>query len=289
MRTNKMKDFIVLAQEPWVARKAVRGLNNQHTKIVASASGGEPPRAMIYCHKDSRVSPCSQFQSRDVACGLWKINMPDLDQIMLLSVYWDSKMKELPKEFLECLEWCAAHAIPVHVGGDMNAHSRLWGGKSDTPRGDRIQKLMFDHNLILLNEGDIATFCIAGKSSVIDLTMTSPACIDFISSWGVIVKDNRGDGSTYNGSDHRTIETRYFTTPPKKVYRHSMKNVDWNKFRDRLSEKMRTWSIPRTLTREQLDKEVKTFNAHLTDTWKEFSTLQLVKPRDPVMNAWYTK
>ena len=152
---------------------------------------------------------------------------------------------------------------------------------------------MFDYNLILLNEGDIATFNIGGrngpeKSSVIDLTMTSPECVEYISTWGVIVKDRRGDGSTYNGSDHRTIETRYFTTPPKKVFRHSMKNVDWGKFRESLAQKLCNWEIPRTLTRNQLDAHVKTFNKALTDTWKEFSTLQLVTPRDPTINFWYT-
>ena len=105
--------------------------------------------------------------------------MPNLSEIMLISLYWDSKAKALPEKFLACLKWCGEKRIPVHIGGDFNAHSTLWGGRNNTSRGDLVTKLMFDYNLILLNEGDIATFNIGGrnspeKSSVIDLTLTSP-------------------------------------------------------------------------------------------------------------------
>ena len=131
------------------------------------------------------------------------------------------------------------------MGGDFNAHSTLWGGRNDTGRGYEFEKLMFDNNLVLLNEGNIATFCIAGKSSVIDLTMTSPECLEYISTWGVVVKENAPGGGTYNGSDRRAIETRYLTKKPEKVFRKSMKNVDWPQFRNEVANSMRNWIILR--------------------------------------------
>ena len=133
---------------------------------------------------------------------------------MLVSVYWDGKSATLPQKFIDCLDWCRDNRLPLHVGGDFNAHATLWGGKKDTWRGNLFTKIMFDYDLILLNEGDVPTFFIAGKSSIIDLTMTSPECIEYVSSWGVIVKDPKKDGSNYNGSDHRTIESRYLSQPP---------------------------------------------------------------------------
>ena len=286
-RTGSLKRFICLLQEPWVLRNQIKGLDNQHSKIVTKLSEA-PPRAMLYCHKDCKVSEFGQFTSRDVACGLWDINMPNLKQVMLISVYWDVKRRHLPQQFLDCLAWCRENRVPVHVGGDFNAHSTLWGGKKDTGRGYEMEKLMFDNNLVLLNEGEIATFCIAGKSSVIDLTMTSPECLEYISSWGVVVKDNAPGGGTYNGSDHRTIETRYLTKKPEKVFRKSMKNVDWPQFRAEVANSMRNWVIPRTLSRNQLDAEVKRWNKAIEDACNKFSTTQVVKPRDPVINLWYT-
>ena len=44
LRTNKLKDFITLVQEPWISRGGVKGLNNHHKMIVAPA--GDKPRAM---------------------------------------------------------------------------------------------------------------------------------------------------------------------------------------------------------------------------------------------------
>ena len=287
LRTSVMDRFICILQEPWVVRNRVRGLDGQHRQIVTTLSEA-PPRALIYCHKDAKVSPFGQFTCRDVACGLWDIGMPNLKQIMLISVYWDCKRKQIPQQFLDCLAWCRDNRVPVHVGGDFNAHSTLWGGRSDTGRGYELEKIMFDNNLVLLNEGDIATFCIAGKSSVIDLTMTSPECLEYVSSWGVIVKDDAPGGGTYNGSDHRTIETRYLTTKPEKVFSKSMKNVDWPQFRAEIATSMRNWEIPRTLTPNQLEEEVERWNKAIDKACSKFSTLQVVKPRDPVINLWYT-
>ena len=67
-----------------------------------------------------------------------------------------------------------------------------------------------------------------------------------------------------------------------------MKNVDWAAFRSNLSDRLRNWTIPRTMTRNDLDDHVRFFNKALGETCEEFSTLHLVKPRDPIINLWFT-
>ena len=177
---------------------------------MANCGDEAPSRDMIYHHRNTPLAAHPEFTGRDVAAGIWDVGMPNLQQIMLISLYWDGKHSALPAKFIDCLKWCRDKKIPVHIGGDVNAHSTLWGGRNDTWRGNLIMQLMFEYDLVLINEGDVATFHVAGKSSVIDLTMTSPECIEYISSWGIITKAN--------GSDHRTIETRYFTEAPEKVF-----------------------------------------------------------------------
>ena len=140
---------------------------------------------------------------------------------------------------------------------------------------------MMEYDLVLLNEGDVPTFQNANGSSVIDLTLTSTECIEYISSWGVNTK--------YNGSDHRTIETRYLSQPPEKVFRRSMKDVDWPAFRTRLANKMRNWHIPRTMDRNGLDGYVKDWTRMVGEVCEEFSKLTVVAPKDPVINLWYTR
>ena len=67
------------------------GLDVQHTKMYANCSEEKPTRAMIYCHQGTKLAPCPELTGRDVACGLWDIGMPNLQQIMLVSLYWDGK------------------------------------------------------------------------------------------------------------------------------------------------------------------------------------------------------
>ena len=290
LRTGKLKKgFIVLAQEPWIVRGRPVGLDTSKKVIIANCGDEAPSRAMIYHHPDTQVAAHPAFTGRDVAAGLWDTGMPNLQQMMIVSLYWDGKHPTLPAKFIECLKWCKEKKMPIHIAGDFNAHSTLWGGKRDTWRGNLVLKLMFDYDLVLINEGDVATFNVAGKSSVIDLTMTSPECVELISAWGVIVKDKKADGSSYNGSDHRTIETRYLTKAPEKVFRKSMKEVDWKKFRESLANKLRNWEIPRTMDRNELDGHVSFFTKALSDTCDEFSKLLVVKPRDPIINLWFTK
>ena len=68
-----------------------------------------------------------------------------------------------------------------------------------------------------------------------------------------------------------------------------MKNVDWNQFRSSLGERLRNWHIPRTLTRADLDAHVRFLITAINDSCAQFSKLVLVRPRDPVINLWYTE
>ena len=134
------------------------GLDNQHTQIYANCDDQKPTRAMIYSHRSARVAPCPAFTGRDVACGLWDVDMPNLQQVMLVSLYWDGKFSHLPQKFLDCLRECKEKGLPLHIGGDFNSHQTLWGGKRDTRRGDLVQWIMLEYDLVLLNEGDVPTF-----------------------------------------------------------------------------------------------------------------------------------
>ena len=142
VRTRDMKRFIALIQEPWMVKGKPAGLEGQHALIYANCAEDKPSRARIYSHTNAKVAPCPAFTGRDVACGLWDVGMPNLQQVMLVSIYWDGKFSELPQKFLDCLKWCRANKIPVHIGGDFNSHSTLWGGRRDSWRGDLILRLI---------------------------------------------------------------------------------------------------------------------------------------------------
>ena len=136
LRTRDLKNFILLVQEPWMVGGKPACLDTQHPMIYANCDPQKPARALIYSHKDAKVSPCPEFTGRDTASALWEIGMPNLPQIMLISVYWDSKYSALPQKFLDCVRECKQKNIPLHVGGDFNAHQTLWGGEKGFPQGE---------------------------------------------------------------------------------------------------------------------------------------------------------
>ena len=148
LRTKELRGFIVLVQEPWMVKGLPSGLEGQHKKLYATCDQDKPTRALIYHHQEAKVAPCPEFTGRDVACGLWDVGMPNLPQVMLISLYWDARYSAFPQKFLDCLKMCREKSIPVHVGGDFNAHQKLWGGRKDTRRGNLVQCLMFEYKLV---------------------------------------------------------------------------------------------------------------------------------------------
>ena len=62
------------------------------------------------------------------------------------------------------------------------------GGSRDSRRGDLVQLISVEYNLVILNEGDVPTYQNVNESSIIDLTLTSVECVEYISSWGVSQK-----------------------------------------------------------------------------------------------------
>ena len=76
LRTRNLKQFIVLAQEPWMVRGKPAGLNGQHKWLHANCEQDRPARSLIYYHVDMEISPCPQFTGRDVASALWDIDLP---------------------------------------------------------------------------------------------------------------------------------------------------------------------------------------------------------------------
>ena len=76
---------------------------------------------------------------------------------------------ELPKKFLYGVEWAAQNQIPIHVGGDLKAHSEIWGRATDLVRGFQVEKLLYDYILMGTNKGEVPKFV-----TIIDLTIVSP-------------------------------------------------------------------------------------------------------------------
>ena len=97
-RTDKGWSWICLIQEPYMVRGKVCGLGSESMAKRIELKSPDPkqsPRAIIYHHPSAKITPCNQFTGRDVAVGIWNIGQPDLENILLVSLYWSREALEL--------------------------------------------------------------------------------------------------------------------------------------------------------------------------------------------------
>ena len=279
-RCDTVDSYICLIQEPYAPHGQVKFFNSFSNIYDRNCGKDRPPRALISHHPDLPIQP-TQFTGRDVVCALWDIGAPNMSRLMLVSLYWDGTVPNFPRKFLACLEWCEEHDIPLHIAGDFNARSTLWYDRFDTGRGNRVcNDVIFRYDLTLLNEDGIATFRNRRGESIIDLTITSGECGEYMSMWGVT---QRGE------NDHALIECRYMSKAPAPKFRRSEKNVDWDAFRKSLCQKLRNLHIPDTMDRNDLDDYTEAWNDSVRSSINEFTTSILVKPRPPIVKLWYTE
>jgi len=74
----------------------------------------------------------------------------------------------------------------VLITGDFNAHHTDWGSKSNNKRGEIVSDFVNALGLTICNSGNTPTFCNRNGSSIVDLTIASPAQANEIVRWEVL-------------------------------------------------------------------------------------------------------
>ena len=139
---------MVLIQEPQVAKGKVVGLEAGKGHIISDKEG--KPRACIrtslICWKKEELT------SRDLAVAMVKTNA---GQLCVASLYLDYDQDVKHEGFLKLTRFCKQNNLPMIVGMDSNAHSSMWGSVDDNNRGERLEELLMELNLHVLNQGNV--------------------------------------------------------------------------------------------------------------------------------------
>ena len=65
-------------------------------------------------------------------------------------------------------------STPIILQGDLNAHKTVWGSEKTSIRGQMIEKIVDDYNLLCLNDKEETYYRVHdGCKSTIDLTLVS--------------------------------------------------------------------------------------------------------------------
>jgi hypothetical protein len=116
------------------------------------------------------------------------------------------------------------------AGIDSNSHSDSWGSPATDARGGRVEDIIFQYGMCLLNEGNAPTFETARAATCIDITIASPALASIMKNWKVQPEMHM--------SDHHLITADLPITPdrmPLRKGRH-LKKADWTEFTRLINE-----------------------------------------------------
>ncbi len=148
--------------------------------------------------------------------------------LILASGYLDIEKPVIQEELTKIVEYSREKGFNLVIGLDSNAWSTSWGMESANERGIGLEEFMAVNNLYVANEGRIATFENAIRSSIIDITITNKP--NLIRKWSV------QEELIY--SDHRkiTFEINAEIIKEEKLTRN-LSNTNWNLFRKHLNNK----------------------------------------------------
>lgn len=162
--------------------------------------------------------------------------------ISIANVYFPPREDITPSD-IELLINCTTE--PILFVGDINAHHPLWGSVHSDRRGDMMEEVFAQHDLVMLNSGETTYISHAtGNESCIDVACCSSALAGLL-EWN-IVEDT-------HGSDHHPATIFFPCTlqemPTKS--RWNVENSDWEMFQNNLT-------LPTKIDPEEQLKELTT-------------------------------
>jgi hypothetical protein len=288
-----LSTFVYLIQEPLLNKELhPAGLNPSHKKYyIRKPPPRKPPRpppgwvppkvirtrALIYAHFSMPLWPEARFSDPD--CSVCRWESPDFGTIMLVSLYWDADLPELPKMFKKVVDYCIDNRIDILVGTDSNARAYLWGDVIQNPRGTLLEDYIDNKSLFLLNTGAGPTYQRDGASSTIDISLASNRLSNYISYWGL--------SQDPSFSDHAQIEIHLELSAPDPRLVRSYGRIDWPTFTDHMDKKSIKIVQPDHTSIALLESELTSFNKDTTAALDAVAKLHPQKGRES--DKWYTQ
>ena len=223
--SEKLSDpFVFMLQEPYINKGGKPCLLDCSQHIVCSSANNN--RAAIYASRSLSIWPIDSFMSRDVAVALLETNKQEIGPIVIISVYWDREQRDVPVQMIEAIQFARSKGYYSYVAMDANAWSSAWGMDRENSRGLRLEELLPNLDLVLLNAGTVPTFeRMRGDrydATIIDITLVSAELDDFVDSWYVDEEPSL--------SDHKVICSSISVEEPPLEWKRSTKNTDWSKY-----------------------------------------------------------
>ena len=215
---------VAFITEPYAPYGLVRIEAGKGCIISSRGTKKNPPRACLRLCLPSW--PMDEFTNRDMATAMIRLEGGDF---CVASLYLDIDYKVNNESFIQLIERCESQGTPLIMGLDSNAHSQLWGCEESNQRGEELEAILLEHEMVVLNQDDVPTFITEKGKSIIDITIANRYAIekwDF-EDWRVDLQESF--------SDHRYITFSGGTFVPEKREVRNLNKTNWTKFREQLA------------------------------------------------------
>lgn len=187
------------------------------------------------------VAVSVNFRRKITICNIYIPHAKEINTTELLQL-----VKQLPK--------------PCLILGDFNSHNTMWGSKVTSSAGKRIESLIEECHLVILNTGKPTRFNAAnGSFSTIDLSLCDPTLAPYF-QW-----------SPYDylfGSDHYPLKIQcelellpHSHKPPELSFQWNIKRANWEGFAADIEINCQAINYEfKNLTTYNIDSTVKKFN-----------------------------
>ena len=135
--------LVTLLQEPYTGGgDSLIGIPRGVNKFCS----GRNPRSLILTNKSLIKS--STFTDRDVViCEEHKNGKTTF----YVSIYWDIKYYDIPKTYVEFMDYQVGKNNDIIIGMDANAHSEAWGCDDVNGRGEKLELFIANYGLKFVN------------------------------------------------------------------------------------------------------------------------------------------
>ena len=265
--------YIWLLQEPYLHRQNVCGLDKTRLYYTRDVD----TRTAIYTSPGIRLTLCSNLSGRDCTTCSFELNG---QKTFISSVYLDILATVEEPNWLKTLTKARSSNCPLIAGLDANAHSPLWGSPSANPRGLAVEDLLYANGLSLLNTGNKPTFETQAGSSIIDLTVVSPALASRVTRWRV--------HEEMHLSDHHMISCSVELAPQRLPVRkgRKLKRVNWTHFKNIVETEFATYEEPLLWSAETIEASTTFLQKSIITALDKEAPLVTFRPKEQDFTWW---
>lgn len=265
--------YLIMIQEPYLHQHNVCGLDNARLYYLRDVD----TRTAIYSSEDLKLTFHNNLSTRD--CTTCSIDLNG-ELVFFSSVYLDINSTVEEPGWLRTMARAQAKQKGHFAMLDSNSHSRMWGCRDANPRGLELEDVITSHGLSVLNTGHKPTFETQRGSSIIDLTLASPALANRVTRWQVL--------DEMHLSDHHLISCSILLAPERLPVRRGrkLKNADWGKFRSLVETSFEQYQPPILWSPDAIEESVTFLQKALVSGLDEVAKIVTFRPKKAFFDWW---